>query len=541
MMRKKRSFWFKGFMGLLWGFALLLMAELSLWAMGLGGPEEREDPLRGFGGQESLFYLTDSLNGQKVYTTKRFYEQMFEEQIFSEKKTPGTFRIFCFGGSTMRGVPYRPKGTPANFLREMLATIAPDRDFEVINCGATSYGSGRIVPLVKECLRYEPDLFVLYSGHNEFLEARFKELIMAQPPFLLYLKASLMKTRLFVTWRKLLLKVFKQEEKDWDPALDPIQQFRPIPPWDSEARKAIVDNYRENLEEILRMAKKAGVRVILMKVVANLKDFAPYLSLHSPALKDEKGFDAHYKKGMASMKGREWREAVKELQEAQAMDPYHAEVAFRLGQCLFALQRFEEAEEQFFKAVNLDAIPFRDLGDMNQVTEEVGGKYGVIVADTPSAFKRASQKGFLGDDLFIDHCHPNLLGQKLIAGEVVLSMTKAGIVPQKPLSTWFSEPMLAQYEKRLGLTSKDIANAFFTLGCYAMNSPFKGQDIAIGFFNKALEQDSKMAWAYLGLARAYRKSGHEEQAKEAYEKAASYAPHPQLAQAVKRELVTGNW
>ena len=42
----------------------------------------------------------------------------------------------------------------------------------MINCGGVSYASYRLGPILDEVLGYEPDLIMLYTGHNEFLEAR---------------------------------------------------------------------------------------------------------------------------------------------------------------------------------------------------------------------------------------------------------------------------------------------------------------------------------------------------------------------------------
>ena len=42
----------------------------------------------------------------------------------------------------------------------------------MVNCGGISYASYRLVPILEEVLGYEPDLIILYTGHNEFLEDR---------------------------------------------------------------------------------------------------------------------------------------------------------------------------------------------------------------------------------------------------------------------------------------------------------------------------------------------------------------------------------
>ncbi len=46
------------------------------------------------------------------------------------------------------------------------------KPIEVINVGGISYASYRIAAILDEVLQHEPDLVVIYMGHNEFLEAR---------------------------------------------------------------------------------------------------------------------------------------------------------------------------------------------------------------------------------------------------------------------------------------------------------------------------------------------------------------------------------
>ena len=43
---------------------------------------------------------------------------------------------------------------------------------EIINTGGISYASYRVARLMEELLAYQPDVFVIYTGHNEFLEKR---------------------------------------------------------------------------------------------------------------------------------------------------------------------------------------------------------------------------------------------------------------------------------------------------------------------------------------------------------------------------------
>ena len=51
----------------------------------------------------------------------------------------------------------------------MLADVYPDRHFEVINCGMTAINTFCLLDFATEVVGYEPDLIILYAGHNEFV------------------------------------------------------------------------------------------------------------------------------------------------------------------------------------------------------------------------------------------------------------------------------------------------------------------------------------------------------------------------------------
>jgi lysophospholipase L1-like esterase len=91
----------------------------------------------------------------------------FRGSEFSPKKSTGTTRIFCLGESSTFGVESPDDRTwPAR-----LAAHLNERGggpFEVINAGFPGYTSVRALNLVRhELLSYDPDLVLLYTGHNE--------------------------------------------------------------------------------------------------------------------------------------------------------------------------------------------------------------------------------------------------------------------------------------------------------------------------------------------------------------------------------------
>lgn len=105
----------------------------------------------------------------RTTTTRLTY---FNDQSFAAVKPVGTKRVFCLGGSTTFGRPYDDSTSYVGWLRELLNESDQNEKWEVVNCGGISYASYRLARVTDELLQYQPDVFIIYTEHNEFLEDR---------------------------------------------------------------------------------------------------------------------------------------------------------------------------------------------------------------------------------------------------------------------------------------------------------------------------------------------------------------------------------
>ncbi len=88
-------------------------------------------------------------------------------------KSKNTFRVFAFGGSATMGMGFPHNGSFSRWLERMLQAAYPDREMEVVNMGQIGFASEQVKVLVQEVLdKGEPDLLVVYSGHNEYLDVK---------------------------------------------------------------------------------------------------------------------------------------------------------------------------------------------------------------------------------------------------------------------------------------------------------------------------------------------------------------------------------
>lgn len=90
----------------------------------------------------------------------------FVRQRFLRDKPAGVFRIVAFGGSSVNYLEPEFK----ELERDLSAEFDQFDQIEIINCGGLAYGSHRLALVMREMLEYQPDLILLYSGHNEFEE-----------------------------------------------------------------------------------------------------------------------------------------------------------------------------------------------------------------------------------------------------------------------------------------------------------------------------------------------------------------------------------
>ncbi|MCA9224767.1 MAG: SGNH/GDSL hydrolase family protein, partial [Planctomycetales bacterium] len=151
------------------GLLPLVMLEFVLRAGGWGRPGDVDDPYVGFASTSPLFQLTADGQSYEIAPGRLEY---FRPESFPARKGPGEFRIFCLGGSTVQGRPYSTETSFTAWLELHLKAADDRREWNVINCGGVSYASYRLTPILRETLAYQPDLYILYTGHNEFLEER---------------------------------------------------------------------------------------------------------------------------------------------------------------------------------------------------------------------------------------------------------------------------------------------------------------------------------------------------------------------------------
>lgn len=419
------------------GLSLIGLLEAACVLLGWGKPALQADPFVGFSSVQPLF-VRDGAGGHFVTAPSRL--KHFPPERFAQRKPPGMYRVFCFGGSTVQGNPYSKETAFSTWLQLSLAAAEPDRQFEVINCGGISYATYRLANLVQECLAYEPDLFILCTGHNEFLEDRTYTKIKHAPPWLSATTRLAGHLRTFNllhgAWLELPERKTRALAGDGAPAnvlqteADPWLDYEggiKVYHRDETWRAGVIEHFELNLRRMIGMSQQASVPLILVQPTSNLRDCPPFKSQHLEGLSPADLLEWETLTTEAGRaRGVDRQRELKLLQQALTLDDQYAVTHFQLAQCLEALGQTDKAREAYLAAREMDVCPLRILRPMEAVLQRVAADTETPFINAQSLIAERSQNGLPGDDWLLDHIHPSIEGHQLIADALQRRMMEAG-------------------------------------------------------------------------------------------------------------------
>ncbi len=440
------------------GICLFLLAlallEGALALLGIGDADLYDDPFVGFAPGKELFE-EKTVGGERVFVTRPEKLAFFNHQQFPAAKDDGTYRIFALGGSTTAGRPYDDQVAFCRWLELYLEAMDPSRDWQAINAGAISYASYRVVVLMKELVRYHPDLFVIYTGHNEFLEERSYSGIIHQNEALKRLRFWLDGRRFYALARRgvLALKDGGDEvEAGGNQALGAEVSTR-LDGWtglelyrrDDQLKRSVLEHFEHNLRQMVQIARDHGARVVFVKPLSNLKDFSPFKSEHRPDLSaaDTAAFDRLLTEGRSRLAAGDPAGAIAELDRALELDPDYAEVHYWLGRARLEAGEQDAARNALVRAKDLDVAPLRALERITELVVETANREQVQLVDLP-AILAAGGVTIPGNEVLLDHVHLEVAVHSLIAERVIETLVEQGVARRD--SSWTEARRQAVYE-----------------------------------------------------------------------------------------------
>lgn len=362
-------------------------------------------------------------------------------------KAPGIYRIFVLGESAAMGDPDSAYGF-SRYLEVMLRERFPSLKFEVVNTGSVAINSHVVLRIAEGLAAQKPDLFIIYSGNNEVVGpygpgTMLTTVGMSMPA----VRGSIFfrSTRIGQLVTKLGTK--KREWHGMEMFLD--QQVPASSPMMAQAYA----NYERNLRDTIAVAEAAGAKVIVSTVATNLKDCAPFASMHRNNLgqDDLQRWTALVKQGSDLDAANSAPEALKVYQGAAAIDDEYAELEFRIARSFWKVGDYKSAQDHFLRARDLDTLRFRADSRINEINRSVAAGSRVSVVDAEKILSDAAPDGIIGSDQIYEHVHMTPQGNYLLARAMF-----AQIAPELAKGAGSSDPLSeADCERLLALTGFD--------------------------------------------------------------------------------------
>jgi lysophospholipase L1-like esterase len=293
-----------------------------------------------------------------------------------------------------------------------------------------------VAELADELLDYEPDLLILYVGHNEFYGAfgTASTVGIGGNPTLTRLYLELTNVRTFVLLRdaiEAVVGLFRSPVK-----IEPGKTLMAEVIGDeaitygSDEYWVTLEAFEENLRGIIRNARSRKVPVLVSGLVSNVRDHPPFLSAHRPDMDVEarERWDRAIAAGDSAMVRGSFDLALRHYEVACALDSTHALGLFKLAGSLLKTADTAEARRRFLAAKDCDLLRFRASEDLITRLRSLTRETATPLAAVDSAFESRSPGRLIGRELMMEHLHPTIEGYALMAETFAATMRRHGLV-----------------------------------------------------------------------------------------------------------------
>ena len=392
--------------------------------------------LFGYGHDTSLFIRYPDNPDYWVmnkYAAERYFSDTVNEtrgsiEPFTVSKAPGTFRIFVLGESTTAGYPYFHNGSFDRWLKYRWMRQYPGMHFEVVNVSLTAVNSYTVLDFGKQVVHYQPDAVLVYVGHNEYYGALGVGSTgrIAHQRWLVLLLLELRKLRLVQLVGHVVASFHPGGAPDERENLMQRMAARQRIGYGSADYYAGIQQFHDNMDEVCRVMKDAGVPVFLSTLVSNEKDLRPFIGGSS---------------------------------------------VFASGDSAFAAGDYVAAKRNYDIARDSDMLRFRAPSAINGVIRDLTGKFPTVhLVEAERLFDSCSPHGIVGNTTLLEHVHPNLFGYALLSEAFYEAIEKEGLF--KSEGDRGEIMSFEQLLEKMPITGVDSLNGAYTIMMLKTRWPF---------------------------------------------------------------------
>ncbi len=486
---KKKLILFKIISALL-PFFVLLIIELLLRVFHYG-----YDPRLFIESSSDGQYMVMNPNASRVYFTNQAIATTGNVEPFRKEKGINTFRIFVLGESTTIGYPFFHNGSFHRWLQYRLMHEFPEKNFEIINLSLTAVNSYTVLGFAKQLLNYEPDAVLIYTGHNEYYGA-----LGVASTDKLGGNQFLVKTVIRVRQLKLgqlltniiakLSNVFAAKKSPGGKTRMELMVGDQQIAFQSHLYQKGIAQFRNNMDETLRLLNSKNIPVFISNLVSNEKNLPPFINIDPDSLQVP-DFQKNYHAAIQALQTGDSITASSSFTRANQAYSLHASCNFYLGRLALAKQAGKNASAYLSKAKDLDALRFRAPTAINDVIRELCSRYtNTHLVDSKSLFEDNSAGKIIGDELMMEHVHPNLMGYALLSEGFYTALRKENLPAGTGTPMSFRELL-----KSMPITAMDSLAGKYRIDHLKSGWPFKNAVAVFPDSSKLDTEEKRLAYA----------------------------------------------
>lgn len=460
-----------------------------------------------------------------------YVEGIVDREQLTPRKAKDEVRVFAYGESTMHGSHYAPTSSPARWLEAYLKDFLPAKNIKVVNFARMGRGSQFTYETFRDTLVHKPDIAVFYLGHNEFFPGSLKDSRKdREKKFSYWMRDWMRHSYLLSTIYRWVIQA-KMRRQNLEDRIE-YEEIETMPPGIQEdlltppgtpLYQGNIDYFKFNIKRIMDLSTRQGVAVIFFEPVSNLKDFAPFYSLHQKELTlDElKQWNQFYEKGKSNQEKNRLSEALASYEKAYAIDSTYADLSFRMGQIYFEKGKLGKAKLLFTEARDNDALIVRAPSAIQNVFRELSKNDNLQLIETEEAVISKMPGGILGEPLIEDNVHFSLQGHALLGHIMAQEFAERGWIAPRDEWRFDHERPYQAMANEFGINDQ------LRISAYQKSVSYFGSryDNRIRFAKKALELNPNSMRSLRYLAWSYWLKGDKEKAVEIYRKIGQINPH----------------
>lgn len=459
--------------------------------------------------------------------SSRFFESIVYKNNLSRHKAPGEFRIFTFGESTMHGSQYGEVSNPARWLEAYLQDYLPSRNIRVVNFSRLGQGSHEVLSTFRASTPYKPDLIIFYMGHNLFLPDNRVDQVRAEKQKWSNRIKAIVRSSHFLSsverWavrQRLKSKGPLFDDRIANPLIEEPAHDKVGPEnsvWlNSGYYWENIAFFKQNVLDILHLAKKKKIPAFFFNPIGNLKDFAPGRSEHPNTLSVEKlnEWNRLYAEAQKAQAQGFEDQALELFQKAYQIDPTYADLCFSIAKLYFKRGDLVSARWFFEEARDQDLIKVRATRDIQKLFDEMRATQKLDVLDTESFVVAEIPGGIPGEPIIEDNVHFSVKGHSLLGRALAHEIAKRNLIAPQIEWRFNREREFDEIAAQLGISPELYFDAYLKLVQYFG----RRIDNRLRFSQKAVEIHPDSPVALRHLAWSYWLKGDKENSIKTYEK-----------------------